>query len=62
MKNDSAKSFDWYKGLTLTQRFALKEMCVFICGMKWEDFNILFSPRERLDIIYEKLKLEGFSV
>ena len=56
---DNPDSLTWYKLLTLAQRFALKEMCIGICGMRWEDFTILFSPRERLEIIYGKLKLEG---
>ena len=50
----------WYKSLTLNQKFALKELSESICGMKWEDFNILFTPRERIELLYNKLKLEGF--
>jgi hypothetical protein len=63
MKNENNVSgLSWYKSLTLHQRLALKELSVSICGMKWEDFTILFSPRERIDILYQKLKMEGFSV
>lgn len=40
---------EWYKTLTLNQRFALRELCKSICGMNWEDFN-------------SKLKLEGFLI
>lgn len=61
-KEETSKSINWYKSLTLNQKFALKELCVDICGMKWEDFNILFSPRERLELIYGKLTLEGFKL
>ncbi len=45
----------WYKSLSLNQKMALKEVSVLICGMKWEDFNILFTPRERLEILHNKL-------
>jgi hypothetical protein len=31
---------------------ALKEVSELICGIKWEDFNILFSPRERFEILH----------
>lgn len=63
MKNENNVSgLSWYKSLTLNQKLALKELSVSICGMKWEDFTILFSPRERIDILYQKLKMEGFSV
>lgn len=57
-----SSSFNWYKSLSLEQRMGLKEVCVLICGIKWEDFNVLFSPRERIDILYHKLELEGFDV
>lgn len=52
----------WYKSLSLNQKMALKEVSALICGMKWEDFNILFSPQERLEILHNKLMLEGFDV
>lgn len=53
-----SKSLQWYKSLTLNQRFLLKEMSSAICGMKWEDFTILFSGKERIEILYNKLVLE----
>lgn len=64
MKIDQNKvaSVSWYKSLTLNQKLALKEISVLLCGMKWEDFNILFTPRERLEILHNKLILEGFDV
>jgi hypothetical protein len=52
----------WYKSLTLNQRFALKELTVSICGLRWEDLSLLFSPRERIELIYQKLKIEGFQI
>jgi len=33
---------------------ALKEVSELICGIKWEDFNILFSPRERFEILHNE--------
>lgn len=73
MKTDSKKpqgneantllpAVSWYKSLSLQQKMALKEVSVLICGMKWEDFNILFTPRERLEILHNKLMMEGFDV
>jgi len=53
---------NWYKSLSFNQKMALKELSPLICGMKWEDFNILFSPRERIEILHNKLILEGFIV
>ncbi len=60
--NNVLPAVSWYKSLSLNQKMALKEISVLICGMKWEDFNILFSPRERLEILHNKLMMEGFDV
>jgi hypothetical protein len=60
--NNVLPAVNWYKSLSLNQKMALKEFSALICGMKWEDFNILFSPRERLEILHNKLMLEGFDV
>jgi hypothetical protein len=60
--NNVLPAVSWYKSLSLNQKMALKEVSVLICGMKWEDFNILFSPLERLEILHNKLMLEGFDV
>jgi len=60
--NNVLPAVSWYKSLSLNQKMALKEVSALICGMKWEDFNILFSPRERLEILHNKLMLEGFDV
>ncbi len=54
-----SKSLQWYKSLTLEQKFGLKEASALICGMKWEDFTILFSGKQRIEILYNKLILEG---
>lgn len=62
VSNNVLPAVSWYKSLSLNQKMALKEVSALICGMKWEDFNLLFSPRERLEILHNKLMLEGFDV
>lgn len=52
----------WYKKLSLDQKMGLKECAHLLCGMKWEQFTIFFSPRQRLHILHQKLKLEGFAI
>ncbi len=59
---DEVLGLQWYKSLPIHKRLALKQLCQSICGMRWEDFNILFSPRERIEIIGQKLRLEGFAI
>ena len=53
---------NWYKSLSFDQKIALKEVSALICDIKWEDFNKLFTPRERLEILHNKLMIEGFDV
>ena len=53
---------EWYKKLSFEQKLGLKECAHLLTGMKWEDYTILFSPRQRIEILYNKLKLEGFDV
>ena len=60
--NNVLPAVSWYKSLSLNQKMALKEVSELICGIKWEDFNILFSPRERFEILHNKLMMEGFDV
>jgi hypothetical protein len=56
---DNEISIHWYKSLDINQKILLKEFSHLIFGMKWEDFNILFTPRKRIKILHEKLILEG---
>ena len=60
--NESTSAVGWYKSLTMQQRFALKDLSASICGISWQDFSLLFSPRERIEILHQKLLLEGFVV
>jgi hypothetical protein len=60
--NNVLPAVSWYKSLSLNQKMALKEASALICAMKWEDFTILFTPRERIEILRQKLKQEGFDV
>lgn len=53
---------EWYKSLSIEQKLGLKSCASLITGIKWEDFTILFTPRQRIELLYEKLKLEGFKV
>jgi hypothetical protein len=58
----TSDGIEWYKKLSIEQKMGLKECTHLITGIKWEDFTIIFSPRERIEILYNKLKIEGFYV
>ena len=51
---------NWYKSLPIMSKIRLKEVTILLVGMEWKDFNILFTPRERIEIIHQKLLLEKF--
>ena len=53
---------DWYKSLTVHQRINAKECFEILCGVKWESLSFMLSMRERIEIMYNKLRLEGFLI
>jgi hypothetical protein len=53
---------DWYKTLTLNQKINLKELSESICGIKYSLLIKIFGFTETIELLHEKLKLEGFSV
>ena len=52
----------WYKGLKVNQRINIKELCPLIIGTTWDSLSFLFTMEEKIEIIYQKLKMEGFDV
>jgi len=61
--NDSfERAIKWYKSLSIHSKINLKALSFIICGVDWSDFSILFSPRERLVILYDKLNQLGFNL
>ncbi len=53
----------WYKTLTLHQRINLKgEGCQLITGMPFSFMTFMFGFRESIELIYDKLKREGFNI
>lgn len=58
----SKESIEWYKTLDLNQRINLKECCILLTGIEYHDLTKLFSLREVIKLLYNKLKMEGFDV
>jgi hypothetical protein len=50
---------EWYKSLDINTRINAKSCFELACGLKFEDLAFLFSFRERIDMLYNKLKLEN---
>lgn len=53
---------EWYKTLDINMKIEAKTCFELLTGTKFEDLAFLFSLSERMDILYEKLKIEGFEV
>jgi hypothetical protein len=53
---------NWYRTLDLHQRINLKELSETICGVRFESMVMLFGLKDSLDLLHEKLKIEGFQV
>lgn len=52
----------WYKTLTIDQRINLKDLSETICGVKYDFLIQLFGMRETIELLHQKLKMEGFIV
>lgn len=52
----------WYRTLTIHQRINLKDLSESICGIKYDVLIVLLSMRQTIELLYEKLKSEGFDV
>lgn len=52
----------WYKTLSILQRINLKDMYAGITGISFTDAGMLFNFQERIELVYQKLQLEGFAI
>ena len=50
---------EWYKLLNIHQRINFKMCFELACGVKFEDLSFMFTLKERIDILYNKLVDEG---
>lgn len=61
-KTMTAKELQWYKSMTVDQRINLKESCIDIVGYSWEWLGLLFTMKEILILLRDKLIMEGFEL
>lgn len=50
---------EWYLTLDLHARINAKTCFGLLCGVEWESLTFMFSMRERINILYYKLQMEG---
>ena len=53
---------EWYTSLDINTRINAKVCFELVTGTKFEDLAFLLSFRERIEIMYNKLKMEGFDI
>jgi hypothetical protein len=52
----------WYKSLNIHAKINAKNCFQLLTGTKFGDLSFLFSFEERINIMYNKLKIEGFEI
>ena len=55
-------TMNWYKTLTIEQRINLKDLSETICGVRYDFLIRLFGMRQTIELLHQKLELEGFDV
>ena len=50
---------EWYKSLDINSRITAKSCFELVKGLKFEDLSFLFSFKERVDMLYNKLQQEN---
>lgn len=58
----SKDSLTWYKALSIHQKINLREVCNLITGVSWDNLSHFLTMRDKIAVLYSKLKLEGFEV
>jgi len=53
---------EWYMGLDIHQRIAMKECCEMLLGVSFVELRLMFSLKEIIEMFHTKLVLEGFEV
>lgn len=53
---------NWYKTLDIQTKINAKECFSILFGAEFNQLSFLFTFRERMDMMYNKLKLEGFDI
>ena len=53
---------EWYLSLNINMRIQAKSCFVLLTGVEFDQLSSMFTLSEIIDILYNKLKQEGFDV
>lgn len=52
----------WWKKLTIHQKIQMKDCFIFLCGVDFSKLSPLFTYRDKLKIMYNKLIIEKIHI
>jgi hypothetical protein len=52
-------SIEWYKSLDVNMRINVKDVFILLTGIDFSRLNFLFSYREKIEIMHQKLIREA---
>ena len=50
---------EWYKSLDIHTRINCKDCFELLCGVGFSEIGCLLSFKERIEVMYDKLQMEG---
>lgn len=53
---------NWYKTLSIEQKINLKDLSQTICGIPFNSLISLFGFKQTINLLHQKLQMEGFQV
>lgn len=53
---------EWYSTLDINTKINVKECFKLLFGVGFEELSFMFSFQERIDMSYNKLRMEGFNI
>lgn len=53
---------EWYLTLDINKRIQCKDCFILLCGVDFQLLGKLLTFKERINILYQKLQLEGFDI
>jgi hypothetical protein len=56
------KKMKWYKTLDIHAKINAKDCFELLCGVRFGDLGCVFTFKERIEILHNKIQLEGFIV
>lgn len=57
MKTQNNVALNWYRSLPIHTKINIPEVFYLACGMDWVTAGLMFTMRERIEMLYVKLQM-----